>query len=125
MTHAPNCVRMAIAIQTADTFSIKQLFLKLCQKTCDGESCSKLAPYLDVFTLARRCLSVSGGCLHPCGPMNKELLNGGIGSYDEDRFPSRGFFAMVGQYCNIWANIVIGNEEDRYYCDYRDIKAAF
>ncbi|CAO2651385.1 Nn.00g039550.m01.CDS01 [Neocucurbitaria sp. VM-36] len=58
LKHAASCIRMAFAIRQADCYTIKQLFAKLCQKTCDGPKCTKFAPYLDIFTLTRRCLSL-------------------------------------------------------------------
>ncbi|KAF2821473.1 hypothetical protein CC86DRAFT_250435, partial [Ophiobolus disseminans] len=51
MRLVPSSVRMAVAIDTAHTFSMKQLLAKLCQKHCDGDNCGKLAPYIDVFNL--------------------------------------------------------------------------
>ncbi|KAI0586963.1 hypothetical protein KJE20_06419 [Pyrenophora tritici-repentis] len=45
--NASNSIRMAISIQTAHKFTIKDLFAKLCQRMCDGSGCDKFAPYLD------------------------------------------------------------------------------
>jgi hypothetical protein len=75
MRLAPNCVRMALGIDTAHTFNITQLFEKLCQMKCDGKDCDTYAPYLDVFTLTRMCLSVSGGCRIPLGPIKSNYLD--------------------------------------------------
>ncbi|KAH6625714.1 hypothetical protein C7974DRAFT_414210 [Boeremia exigua] len=54
-----NAIRMALALETAQHFSLAALFTKLCQRTCDRPHCTNPAPYLDVFTLARLCV--------PCG----------------------------------------------------------
>ena len=63
-------IRMAIIIETAHTFTLVQLITKLCQTHCDGTGCSRLAPYIDVFKLTRRCLSINGGCPFPCPPLS-------------------------------------------------------
>lgn len=67
MINAPNAVRVAIDIQTAHTFTIKQLYAKLCQQQCEL-GCGKPAPYLDVFKLRRTCLWVGGACDTSPGP---------------------------------------------------------
>jgi hypothetical protein len=59
---APNTIHMALAIKTAHTFSIAQLFAKLCQTHCDAHTCANLAPYIDVFTMTRRCFGVGSPC---------------------------------------------------------------
>jgi len=76
MAHAPNTIRMAIGIHTAHTFTISELYAKLVQRTCDTTACNNLAPYLDVFTLSRRCLSVGGPCspTRILGPRNHSSL---------------------------------------------------
>lgn len=67
MDNAPDTIRMAVGIKTAHTFTIKQLFKKLCQKTCDG-GCNRLGPYIDVLRLTRTCLCVGGlpRCMGSC-----------------------------------------------------------
>lgn len=74
ISFAAGCIRMAIAIQTAHAFTIKQLVSKLSEKYCDAKGCGKVAPYLDIFSLTRRCLSVGRGCPYPRGPINKNML---------------------------------------------------
>jgi hypothetical protein len=69
---------MALGIQTADSFTFKELFGKLCQTKCNGNGCTKLAPYLDVFMLTRRCLSISGGCPFPLGPLNVDIMENNL-----------------------------------------------
>ncbi|KAF2105915.1 hypothetical protein BDV96DRAFT_591781 [Lophiotrema nucula] len=54
--NAPDALRMAIAIRTHHTFSIKQLCQKLCQRTCDN--CQRLCQFIDMFLLARCCLHI-------------------------------------------------------------------
>lgn len=62
---------MAVGMNTAHYFTMAELFSKLCQKTCDGQtydgkryngdSCGKVAPYLDVFRLSRRSIECAWG----------------------------------------------------------------
>ena len=57
---------MAVGMDTAHYFTMAELFSKLCQKTCDGQTCDgkryngdicgKVAPCLDVFRLSRRSI---------------------------------------------------------------------
>jgi hypothetical protein len=107
MDNASNCIRMAIALKTEDTFTIKQLFDKLFQKTCDGANCEKLAPYLDVFTLNRRCLFIGGGCPIPLGPLRQDCVGDVTWDgekYDSDRADSiRHFDSIEGSiYTEFW-----------------------
>ncbi|KAF2027949.1 hypothetical protein EK21DRAFT_91046 [Setomelanomma holmii] len=67
MSCAPNAVRMAIGARTVHTFTIQQLYVKLCQVTYDL-GCGKPAPYLDVFKLRRTCLWIGGSCDNFPGP---------------------------------------------------------
>jgi hypothetical protein len=71
MAEAANSMRMAIAIKTADRFTIMQLLAVLWQKICTEDNYGKLAPYIDVFTLQRRCLSIKGVCRSPLGPVDE------------------------------------------------------
>lgn len=74
LEYTPNTIRMAIGIRTAHTFTIKDLFAKLCQKSCDM-GCGRMAPYVDVFKLSSRCLWVGGLCDRSVGPENVLRLN--------------------------------------------------
>lgn len=56
LKHAPDTICMAVGSHTASTFNLHQLFSKLCQKHCDH--CSSLGPYINMFTLQRRCFDV-------------------------------------------------------------------
>lgn len=111
---------MAVAIETLHTFTIKQLFVKLCQKYCDGPDCDTLAPYVDVFGLTRRCLSIGRGCRFPCGP----LYPGPVGRESEaitDRLPSRLFKTISGRYGkDRWTN-ELGRQD--YLYDFFDMKS--
>ncbi|KAH7076211.1 hypothetical protein FB567DRAFT_608911 [Paraphoma chrysanthemicola] len=73
MTYARDTVRLAIYIHTAQTFTIGQLYDKLCQQKCDS-GCGKHAPYLDVFKMTRQCLRVGGECGVSEGPVNQTRL---------------------------------------------------
>jgi hypothetical protein len=154
MEHASNAIRMAIAIRTAHTFTIKQLFLKLCQRYCDGAGCEKLAPYIDVFTLTRRCLSIDKGCRGQISPLNhseasklaasKSWLDcTRVTSHDSEThivsaftssqllrndrtpFAARHFYALAGTYGNQWTlRRTIHAHDDPIFYDFHDLKAA-
>ncbi|QRD04130.1 hypothetical protein JI435_443030 [Parastagonospora nodorum SN15] len=48
-----NFLRMALAINTAHSFTLKQLFAKVYQKQCSIKGCENPAPYMDIFILTR------------------------------------------------------------------------
>jgi hypothetical protein len=50
---------MAIGINTKHLFTLDQLALAVDKRHCIG--CRRLAPFLDVSTLKRRCLLTGGG----------------------------------------------------------------
>jgi hypothetical protein len=52
--HAPNAIRMAVCLRTASQVSIIQLCDLLCQR--NWSFCFREAPYIDMFSVARRCL---------------------------------------------------------------------
>jgi hypothetical protein len=123
---------MAIAIETSHTFTFAQLVPKLVQIYCDGICCTKLAPYLDVFTLTRRCLCIGAGCPHPCPPQSISYLKKLRGS--DDIFarlqPKRRFAALAGSYDDVWCMIGKPIDEDEddeatYHYSYEDIKKEF
>jgi hypothetical protein len=117
MRQAQNSVRMAVAIKTAHTFSMKQLVENLCQKQCDGEDCGKSAPYIDVFSLKRRCLSVGGGCPFPHRPMSLTELS----SYDEFEFPQvRSFRGITGKYGSYWNEFEIFPDDNTTFYHYHE-----
>jgi hypothetical protein len=78
MEHATNAICKAIAIRTAHTSTIKQLFLKVCQKHCDGDECDK---YIEIFTRMRRCLSTSIECIYPVYPLKNLVASVFVGSF--------------------------------------------
>jgi hypothetical protein len=120
MRQATNSVRMAVAIKNAHTFSMKQLVEKLCQKQCDGKGCGKPAPYIDVFSLQRRCLSVGGGCPFPEGPVSEEA-SGELSISDElDSAPIRSFRASPGKYGSHWNQFEVSSDEDTTFYDYHE-----
>ncbi|EDU42683.1 predicted protein [Pyrenophora tritici-repentis Pt-1C-BFP] len=129
--NASNSIRMAISIQTAHKFTIKDLFAKLCQRMCDGSGCDKFAPYLDVFTLTRRCLSVGGGYLYPRGPM---LLESFLPPPDENIDPTPDqnallslskFEAIKGRHSKYWSSIDTSDMGDcTTYYDFREVEAS-
>lgn len=102
MKHAPNTIRMAIGIRTAYRFSIRELFAVLCERLCGISDYRHPAPYVDLFNLSRRCLSVGRGCQTPqgftCGPRSAVQLNNHcpIGKTGLSGFPS--FHAIGIQY---------------------------
>lgn len=109
------CLRMALAINTAHNYTLRQLFTNLCQKNCDGKGCSSLAPFMDVFTLTRRCLGSEKGCPFSEVPVCKPDV------YDIDdllvdhnvEFPARKFHAITGRYGRYWdAYEILGDEND-------------
>jgi hypothetical protein len=130
MKSAINCIRMAIAIQTANTFTMNQLVSKMRQKYCDGHKCGELAPYIDLFTLSRRCLSVGGGCRAPCGPVNKDIVSGFLNLPEDTQLPSRSFRVPECIYEHFWDMLSLramqsAKENSLRFYDYEDIKAAF
>ncbi|KAF2248305.1 hypothetical protein BU26DRAFT_565708 [Trematosphaeria pertusa] len=118
ITHAPNTIRLALSIHTADLFTAAQLLSKLRQRVCDGAACANLAPYLDVFTLSRRCLTVGGPCDAAPGPRNLAQLNTHFGLAEPD-FPAAlvpRFQAVPGVYGTRWNSIrVYANAPRTYY----------
>lgn len=52
--------RLAIALGTDDRITLAELLVKSCKTTCDY--CGKHAPFIDLYTLYRRCLDVGGKC---------------------------------------------------------------
>ena len=64
MTCTPDTIRMVICIDTTHLHTLKQLSATLAKRTCAHCKNKKpsLAPYLDMFTLKRRCLDVGGMC---------------------------------------------------------------
>jgi hypothetical protein len=132
MKFAIDCIRMAITIQTAHTFTMNQLGSKMRQKHCDAPKCGKLAPYIDVFTLSRRCLSVGGGCRVPRGPIDKDMVFGSLDLPNDTQLPSRSFRADFEShmYGGFWGMLALGtpdpqDENGTRFYDYEDIKAAF
>lgn len=122
MTEAANCIRMAVAIETAHTFSIEQLHSKLCQKHCDGVNCGNLAPYIDVFCLNRRCLSIAKGCRIPCGPFHPTAVIRTGCKPDLGLLPTARFKAIPGRYgCENWD----AKEPSHYFYNFDDMKSAF
>ena len=78
---------MALGIRTAHTFTFRQLYAKLCQQHCDS-GCGKPAPYLDVFTISRRCLWVGGGkCDNRQGPCDAKIISKRVWSTTTPSFP--------------------------------------
>lgn len=47
---------MRYETDTARYFTIAELFQKLCQRTCDGPDCDRVAPYLNLVHLERQCI---------------------------------------------------------------------
>lgn len=122
MTHTANCIRMAFAINTAHTFSINQMFSKLCQKRCDLEECYSDASYIDVFTLSRRCLSTGPHCQWTLGPRSKQNFEEHFLLPDRPELPARNFRAVIGDY--VHATMRIGQSDDLIFYDYGDLKAS-
>jgi hypothetical protein len=115
---------MALAIQTAGSFTIKELFSKLCQRRCDGKGCNTLAPYMDVFMLTRRCLSISGGCPFPYGPVSLNMLANNDCLVKESR-PPHSFLAIIGDYgLDSDDDFDLSRCEMEVYYDYDEVKAA-
>ncbi|KAH5502775.1 hypothetical protein HBI52_166230 [Parastagonospora nodorum] len=116
---------MALGIRTADSFTIKELFYKLCQNKCDGNGCTKLAPYLDVFMLTRRCLSISGGCPFPLGPLNVDIMENNFDT-DTKQLPPDSFLPIPGryQYRSDPDPLEIPEAGREAYYDYGEVKAA-
>jgi hypothetical protein len=110
---------MAVAIKTAHTFTIKEMLTKLYQTHCDGKGCTKTAPYLDVFTLTRRCLSINNGCPHPQGPVSEVMLNLNFG-FEINQLPSRSFQPILCEY-NEYFEL---SELEGPFFDYQEVKAA-
>lgn len=108
MIHAPDTIRMAIGIRTAHTFTIKQLFEKLCQKTCDG-TCNHLAPYIDMFRLTRTCLEVGGlpRCSNMPGNFAVEHAKELYGLTQADMIGLKKFKAVEGDYGKYWNYIKV------------------
>ncbi|KAF2875371.1 hypothetical protein BDV95DRAFT_316071 [Massariosphaeria phaeospora] len=92
--NAPNAIRMAVGICTAHTFSMRDLFKKLCQRHCDH--CDKLAPYIDVFLLKRVCLNVGGSCKERMPALPRCLLPGNLKIHDYSKVAS--FRNIKGRY---------------------------
>jgi len=127
MQNASNSVRMAIAIGTASTFTFKALFSKLCQKSCDGKNCDKLAPYIDVFTVTRRCLGVGRGCRKDnSSPVIRADLEVRVKDAEFDPLPLRSFQALCGNYNSayLFCHGHIGFEDELIFYDYDEIRAA-
>ncbi|KNG46410.1 zinc finger containing protein [Stemphylium lycopersici] len=120
MKHAPNSIRMAIGIQTAHTFNIKELFTKLCERTCGEIGCEKLAAYVNVFTLSRHCLFIGGDCSCPHGPVSEDRL--AISRMDQKAISSLpSFYAIIGRYSEYWGRPLEVHSEGRRFYDYHDI----
>jgi hypothetical protein len=101
---------MALAIKTAHTFSIAQLFAKLRQTHCNAHNCANLAPYIDVFTMTRRCFGVGSPCARVPPPASQyhimeylshlpsPLPGPLVGHFSACQLPSRSFRAVPGTY---------------------------
>ena len=124
MSHAADSIRMGFAIKTAHSFSISQLFAKLCQKHCDGEKCGNYAPYIDIFTLTRRCLSTGVGCPIPLGPTSKDLLQQFNFVFPDDfDLPAHRFYAIPGTYSEIFSTDFEQNScDDHVFYDYCKVR---
>ncbi|KAH6625715.1 hypothetical protein C7974DRAFT_206202 [Boeremia exigua] len=69
-TQTSNAIRLAVILGSAERITLPQLFAKICQTTCD--TCGKLAPYLDVYNLARHCFDLGGECKYEPTPSSIE-----------------------------------------------------
>jgi hypothetical protein len=120
MMNASNVIRMAIGIGTANSFTIKELFYKLCQQTCDMV-CGRPAPYIDVFTLSRRCLRVGGPCDLSNGPQTVDSLihlSHYSGTLDKSEFDTNvpSFALIKGTYGELEVGFGIGCSSDKVRC---------
>jgi hypothetical protein len=130
MMNAPNVIRMAIGIGTANSFTIKELSHKLCQQTCDM-GCGNPAPYIDVFTLSRRCLWVGGPCDMSNGPQTVESfirLSNYTGPLDSSEFDVK--VPSIALIKGAYGNMEFGSGSGRFpdkacYCDYDDALSFF
>jgi hypothetical protein len=130
MDKASNCIGMVMAIKTEGTFTLKQLLAKLCQKTCDGANCNQLAPYIDVFQLSRRCLSIGNGCPIPLGSLREDCVQDLALSVSEgtfDCYHSLRHFQPYEEsvYSKFWLKVDAPGGPRELFWDFADVKAAF
>jgi len=77
---------------------------------------------MDVFMLTRRCLSISGGCPFPHGPVSLDMF----ANYDclvKDPLPPHSFLTVIGEYGSSPQATLSRREREVYY-DYDEVKAA-
>ncbi|KAF2105929.1 hypothetical protein BDV96DRAFT_607845 [Lophiotrema nucula] len=116
--HCPDAIRMAVGIRVASRILLLDLLDKLCQRTCD-EGCGKLAPYLDIFRLERKCFGTASRCAlkhippKPLARSEEEVRRHG----DTIAASTASFMSIPGSYDG---RNVIPKREIYYY--YREVK---
>ncbi|KAF2105918.1 hypothetical protein BDV96DRAFT_591782 [Lophiotrema nucula] len=133
--HAPDVLRMAIAIRTTHLYTTTQLFAKLCQTTCD--TCAQPATYIDLLKLRRDCFGIGSStpnpnyknvgnstspCVSKCAPrlFFEVVQDTGLSPMEVAKLPCfRAVKGMYGRHCLSSAKVFYDEEAASQHSDAR------